>query len=125
MGSFTINVSSGDLYVGGGEDVGAAVGQAAAGAAAAETRAATLREELDRERAPWVELAVRCVDEAGRGLEARSVVRVELDDVNDNAPHFEKARYVVDELAVRSEWEAGGGFERAYSTKYDFTKFFD
>ena len=86
VSSFKINASSGELSAAG-----------AAAGAAAETRPVV----LDRERASWVEFTVRCVDEEGRGFEARSVVRVELDDVNDNSPKFEKTRYVVHELAVR------------------------
>lgn len=57
---------------------------------------------LDRERESNVELVVRCVDEEGHGLEARSRVRIDLDDVNDNAPIFEQTRYLVREFAVRA-----------------------
>ncbi|CAH2063954.1 unnamed protein product, partial [Iphiclides podalirius] len=46
---------------------------------------------LDRERRALYELTVRATD--GGGLRAEALVRVEVDDVNDNAPRFALAAY--------------------------------
>ncbi|XP_049865459.1 fat-like cadherin-related tumor suppressor homolog [Pectinophora gossypiella] len=57
---------------------------------------------LDRERRALYELSVRATD--GGGLRADALVRVAVDDVNDNAPHFGLPAYSA---RVREDVPAG------------------
>nr|XP_023018375.1 fat-like cadherin-related tumor suppressor homolog [Leptinotarsa decemlineata] len=55
---------------------------------------------LDRERQDLYELRIRATDSGGRGpdnppLYSESLVRISIDDINDNAPKFSLPNYVV------------------------------
>lgn len=49
--------------------------------------------ELDAERTPSFKLTVEATDEEGNGLTATSIVSIDLIDVNDEPPRFEKDLY--------------------------------
>lgn len=60
----------------------------------------TVSNELDRERQDLYELHIRATDSGGKGpdnppLYSEALVRISIDDINDNAPKFSLSNYVV------------------------------
>ncbi|CAL1531977.1 unnamed protein product [Lymnaea stagnalis] len=58
-----------------------------------------LNRQVDREERDWYKISVSCQDRANPPLETRVTLTVNITDVNDNTPEFEKSRYegTVDE----------------------------
>lgn len=94
----------------------------------------TVNAELDRERTEVYELRVRATDGAGRtdvtALHSEAIVRVTVDDINDNAPQFSLSDYTVRvredvpkgtvvAVVTASDPDTAGGGEILYSLSDD------